>query len=343
MSQALPTDVIDRLRRLVRERDLKHFFEQAASEAARVVGADGAALIEVIAPDELQYRFFRGLPADHQRMADGHRFSAKNSTAGAALKAGVPIFTADYPRHPNAMYTFVESGLKANLVVPCGPDGVGSAVLAIAWFSHYPSREPDEQALALIMLLADLMHSALYRQQLERHLEWQADHDMLTSLPNRRYLTGYMQRLFGIASRPRAPGRAVALLDLDDFKPINDRYGHLSGDCVLREVAMRMKEALGKADVVGRLGGDEFVLVLEPLPDERALDALMYSMCTILDRPYKIADGSWVHCSTSIGVAIDRGGRGTPESLMSNADRALYAAKRRKATRTARWEVYEPR
>lgn len=340
MQQALATDVIDMLRRLVGERDLKSFFEQTADEAARLLGADGAALIEVVDFGDMQYRFFRGMPSAHQKMADGRRFSSVHGTAGAALREGVPIFTADYPNHPNAMPDFVASGLKANLVVPCGPPGDGRAVLAISWFSHYPSAPPDEQSLALIMLLADLMHSSLYRQSLESHLEWQAEHDMLTGLPNRRYLNAYLERLFG-ASAPREPGSVVALLDLDDFKPINDRYGHSSGDCVLREFALRLNDALQEHDVAGRWGGDEFVLILRtPAASNRSLDEAMNALCDTLDRPYKIADGDWVRCGTSIGVAVDSEPGATSELLLSNADRALYKAKSNKASRYARWERY---
>lgn len=341
MQALLDTTVIDMLRRLVSERDPKTFFEQAADEAARLVGADGAALIEVLDGGQMQYRFFRGLPADHQRMADGHRFAAARSTAGAALHDGLPIFTPNYPEHPNAMPAFVASGLKANLIVPCGPAGNGSAVLAIAWLSHYPKKAPDANALALIMLIADLMHAALYRQSLERDLERQAEHDALTGLPNRRYLTSYLIRLFG-ATPSRQPGGIVAVLDLDDFKPINDRFGHLAGDGVLKEVSMRLTAALGANELVARLGGDEFVLVLPPQKDATAIETIMERIRIELDRPYRIASGHWVVCSSSIGVAIDRNGTDTPERLMTQADQALYVAKRHKVPGVSRWEIDLP-
>ncbi len=338
MQAPLDTTIIDMLRRLVSERDPQTFFEQAADEAARLVGADGAALIEVLDGGDMQYRFFRGLPADHQRMANGHRFAANRSTAGAALRDGLPIFTPNYAEHPNAMPAFVASGLKANLIVPCGPAGHGSAVLAVAWISHYPENVPDQNALALIMLIADLMHAALYRQSLERDLERQAEHDALTGLPNRRYLTTYLNSLFGPVT-PRQPGGIVAVLDLDDFKPINDRYGHLAGDGVLKEVSARLTGSLESNELIARLGGDEFVLVLPPLTDERSMAAILDRICAKLDRPYRIASGHWVACSCSIGVTIDRDGSGTPESLMTQADTALYVAKSRKVPGTSRWET----
>jgi len=339
MVDALAKFDVAMIRRLVSERDFGKFFEQAAAEAAQLVGADGAALIELLAGGEMQYRFFQGLSAEYQRMAAGYRFRAESSTAGAVLTHGAPIFTADYPNSPRAMAEFVESGLKANLVVPIGPPGATSGVLAIAWFSQYPVAPPSEHALSLIMLLTDLIHSALYRQSLEQHLALQAQHDSLTGLPNRRYLTEYLDRT--LVSCPPS-GLVVAVLDLDDFKPINDKYGHFAGDQVLRQLADRLKATLREGDVVARLGGDEFVLVLKPMVDDAALRDFLDFLCGILDQPYTLADGVRVASLSSVGVAIHKRSADTGEDLLRYADHALYIVKSRKAQRDIPWECYDP-
>lgn len=340
MIDALANFDVEMIRRLVSERDFGKFFEQAATEAAKLVGADGAALIEVMGDGEMQYRFFQGLPADHQKMAARYRFRAASSTAGAVLEQGTAIFTPDYPNSPRAMANFVESGLKANLVVPIGPAGERSGVLAIAWFSGYPLAPPSEHALSLIMLLTDLMHSALYRQSLEQNLAQQAQHDILTGLPNRRYLTDHLERTLALA--PSLPYRvAVAVLDLDDFKPVNDKYGHLAGDQVLRQLAGRLKATLHEDDVVARLGGDEFVLVLKQVADQAALQLLLNRLCEVLDQTYTLADGTPVACLSSIGVALHAHPAETAEDLMRHADHALYIVKSRKAERDIPWECYE--
>jgi len=225
-------------------------------------------------------------------------------------------------------------------VVPIGPAGDRSGVLAIAWFSQYPSQPPSEQALQWILLLTDLMHSALYRQSLEHNLAQQAQHDILTGLPNRRYLTEYLER--ALAEAPSSPHRlAVAVLDLDDFKPINDKYGHLAGDQVLRQLAIRLKTNLHEDDVVARLGGDEFVLVLKQVTDQAALEALLGDLCTVLDEPYTLADGRQVQSLSSIGVALHMHDTESAEDLLRYADHALYIVKSRKAERSTPWECYE--
>lgn len=340
MAEALADVEVDMIRRLVGERDFGKFFEQAAAEAAKLVGADGAALIEVVGEGEMQYRFFQGLPPDHQKMAARYRFRWANSTAGAVLEEGRPIFTANYPSSPRAMPEFVASGLKANLVVPIGPSEDRIGVLAIAWFSAYPSAPPDARVLSLLLLLTDLMHSALYRQSLELNLARQAQHDSLTGLPNRRFLTEYLERTLALASA--LPYRiAVAVLDLDDFKPINDKYGHSAGDQVLRQLAERLRLNLSEDDVVARLGGDEFVLVLKHLSDRTALQTLLTRLCAELDRPYLLADGIEVESLSSIGVAVHAHAEESAEDLLRYADHALYIVKSRKAQRDIPWECYE--
>jgi diguanylate cyclase len=327
------------IRRLVSERDFGRFFEQAAAEAAKLVGADGAALIEVLEGGDMQYRFFQGLPALHLKLAAGYRFPAANTTAGAALVNGTAIFTADYPNSAHAMADFVASGLKANLVVPIGPADERSGVLAIAWFSQYPVAAPSEATLALIMLLTDLMHSALYRQSLEQNLARQAQHDILTGLPNRRYLTEYLDDT--LSSAPPS-GIVVAVLDLDDFKPINDKYGHLAGDQVLKQLADRLKATLREGDVVARLGGDEFVLVLKPMADTAALQDFLAHLCQVLDQPYRLTEGVTVESLSSVGVAVHTQDHDRGEDLLRYADHALYIVKSRKAVRDIPWECYEP-
>jgi len=340
MAEALANIDVEMMRRLVGERDFGKFFEQAAAEAAKLAGADGAALIEVVGDGEMQYRFFQGIPLDHQKMAARYRFRWANSTAGAVIEEGHPIFTADYPSSPRAMPEFVASGLKANLVVPLGPPHDRSGVLAIAWFSGYPQAAPSERALSLIMLLADLIHSAMYRQSLELNLARQAQHDSLTGLPNRRFLTDYLDRT--LAQTSALPYRvAVAVLDLDDFKPINDKFGHSAGDQVLCQLAARLQANLREDDVVARLGGDEFVLVLRHVSDHAALEVLLTRLCTELDRPYTLADGVRVESLSSVGVAMHMHEQESAEDLLSYADHALYIVKSRKAQRTTPWEFYE--
>jgi diguanylate cyclase (GGDEF)-like protein len=120
----------------------------------------------------------------------------------------------------------------------------------------------------------------------------------------------------------------VILLDLDHFKRINDTYGHLAGDVVLKEVVRRLQAGLRSDDAVGRYGGEEFIVLLPNLDAERGqprIDALHRSIAAA---PVQVPDGPAIPVTSSFGVAVARPGRQqTPESLLHDADVALYRAK----------------
>lgn len=154
-----------------------------------------------------------------------------------------------------------------------------------------------------------------------RHL---ALHDALTGLPNRRLYAVHVA--VALARRDRLGGQvAVALLDLDDFKLVNDTYGHETGDELLGELARRLTpEAVG-ADLVARLGGDEFVVVLDRR-DTIDVQALAARIAAVWRAPFGLRDGdTWASGSIGISVA-DRQGA-TAASLLREADAAMYRAK----------------
>jgi diguanylate cyclase (GGDEF)-like protein len=147
-----------------------------------------------------------------------------------------------------------------------------------------------------------------------------SERDPLTGLPNRAGLERVLDREMGRARRTRAP-LAVAVVDLDDFKSLNDERGHLAGDDALVTTARSWEAALRDSDVLARFGGDEFVAVL---PDARALQAGR------VIRRMRSAEGSW---QFSAGLASWDGAE-SPVELIARADAALYEAKARRRSRT---------
>jgi diguanylate cyclase (GGDEF)-like protein len=146
--------------------------------------------------------------------------------------------------------------------------------------------------------------------------------DHLTGLANR---AKFDDRLTRALADPGRVGRlAVLLLDLDDFKPINDRYGHSAGDAVLQAVAARLHGCVGEADLVARVGGDEFAIVLADQLDGTAVaERIGRALC----EPYAF-NGARLTVSVSIGMAYDHGGRCDVHQLLREADAAMYLAKR---------------
>jgi diguanylate cyclase (GGDEF)-like protein len=159
----------------------------------------------------------------------------------------------------------------------------------------------------------------------EQEITRLARFDSLTSLPNRAMMRQMLDEALRNAAR-RQKGCALFLIDLDRFKNVNDTLGHPVGDALLRQVAERLKLAMGDHGQVGRLGGDEFMAVLPGTVDIGLLESLARTLIEQVSRPYNI-EGNRVVIGASIGVAIGDPGRACTDSLVRNADLALYAAK----------------
>jgi len=162
----------------------------------------------------------------------------------------------------------------------------------------------------------------------EQALEHRAGHDPLTDLPNRHSLQRDLQ--YAIAHATQTGERlAVLYLDLDGFKEVNDRGGHEAGDRLLLEVAKRLQEGLRQGDIVARVGGDEFVAMLHGC-DVEAAQVVADGLRARLRPPYTMPDGLFV-LDASIGIACFPADGSDPAALLAHADRAMYAAKRRRA------------
>lgn len=164
------------------------------------------------------------------------------------------------------------------------------------------------------------------RKQAEERVQYLALHDALTGLANRVL---FFDRLDAAIAASHRKGSTFALLylDLDDFKPINDTYGHETGDLALRTVAERLHDCVRESDTVARLGGDEFILLLNDAFEETAAVTVADKVIAALTRPLPIA-GCEHQIGCSIGIALyPRHGEDT-DSLMRHADAAMYGAKR---------------
>ena len=164
------------------------------------------------------------------------------------------------------------------------------------------------------------------REEFRRRLAHEASHDGLTQLPNRRASLAQLRR--GLARTRRTDsGLAVMFVDLDEFKDLNDSFGHAAGDAVLTTVGRRLVNAVREGDHVGRLGGDEFVVVAEPV--DGVSDAVLLAQ-RILDAVCEpvVADGVTMTVSASIGIALTDGTSDlTADELLRDSDLAVYKAK----------------
>ncbi|MBV8032676.1 MAG: GGDEF domain-containing protein, partial [Betaproteobacteria bacterium] len=152
-----------------------------------------------------------------------------------------------------------------------------------------------------------------------------AHHDALTGLPNRRLLGDRLAQAVLQAQR-RGSKVAAMLIDLDDFKRINDSAGHAAGDRVLREVAARLAGCVRKADTLSRHGGDEFVVVISDAQTEADGQIVAEKVLAALGPPFGV-DGTAFELGASIGISMFPRDASDAEALLRNADAAMYRAK----------------
>lgn len=161
--------------------------------------------------------------------------------------------------------------------------------------------------------------------QAREELRFQATHDIPTGIWNRGALLNLLQREIERASRSQSP-TGLLMLALDHFKKVNDTYGHLAGDVVLREVARRISEVVRSYDLVGRYGGEEFLVVLPSCDKNQALQSAERIRAVIAERPV-LAAGAEILVTASIGVTVTTASTAAEKEILAIADTALYKAK----------------
>ncbi|MFI1996960.1 putative bifunctional diguanylate cyclase/phosphodiesterase [Actinoplanes sp. NPDC020271] len=176
----------------------------------------------------------------------------------------------------------------------------------------------DADLQALVISMRDIAT----RKALEEQLSRQAFTDPLTGLSNRALFGDRLQH----ATARRGAQVTVVLVDLDNFKDVNDNLGHSAGDDLLTTIAGRLRDTVGPADTLARLGGDEFAVLIEDL-DGRDPGTFAEQLLQQIRRTIRLASRD-LHCTASIGVAAGDAGDLTGEELLRNADLAMYAAKR---------------
>jgi diguanylate cyclase (GGDEF)-like protein len=193
----------------------------------------------------------------------------------------------------------------------------------------------DREVEAVCVTVSDVTHVSIVQREREEavaKLQEYADRDGLTGIANRRY---FEARLRDEYTRWQRYGGelSVLLFDLDHFKKINDQFGHVAGDSVLREMARRVADVVRAQDTFGRFGGEEFALLLPCTTLEDAMLVAEKIRNTIGQKPIDV-QGVQVPVTASVGGAAARGGVPAYEALINEADAALYSAKRQGRNRS---------
>jgi diguanylate cyclase (GGDEF)-like protein len=161
--------------------------------------------------------------------------------------------------------------------------------------------------------------------------------DPLTCLPDRAALVAELERAIVALRSGRGAAFALLFIDLDQFKQVNDRWGHLTGDGVLEAIARRLRSSVRPGDLVARLGGDEFAALLREVSKPRDAAAVAERICRQMATPIDY-EGETLVLGASIGVAMSSPDVPDPATILKRADRAMYQAKARGGGGYAVWE-----
>ncbi|WER47536.1 EAL domain-containing protein [Cupriavidus sp. WKF15] len=269
---------------------------------------------------------------------------AGNILQATSASADLLAFPREYLLHASIkdIIAFDERERAAHLLQACFQDGLpkqaeirfANAITGTRWIDLRVCRhvKADGQA-SLLLFGADVTKWA---QKLHRLTE-QSLTDPLTGVGNRGLIRNRVEAYFACDAAER--GRfAIALMDLDGFKKVNDSLGHEVGDILLKELSLRLAGTLRSRDTIARLGGDEFVILLHDVTSEETAAGMLEQIMRVCRQPFHLA-GCQVRVTTSIGLAFASGVRETEAQLLRRADRAMYEAK---AQGNNRYCLYSP-
>ena len=242
----------------------------------------------------------------------------------AALSGEIQFSSCVDHRHETTFQGMQPHG-HYNVPIKDGNKILGVLVL---YLSH--GHQQQEHEIGFLKRVADVLSLGISRKQAEQKVEYLAYHDGLTTLPNRLLLMDRLSQIIAVNKRQKYFA-AILYIDLDRFKNTNDSLGHSVGDALLQEVANRFKHVLRQEDTVARLGGDEFVILLTNVPANR--DAAIMEAQHVANKLHTaIAEEITVFehslfITLSIGVVVISGEEASTESVMMQADTAMYQAK----------------
>ncbi len=300
--------------------------ESLCREAEQLVPGACACVMRLVDNDRLSVAAAPSLPeALREAYENSSLGGAAGSCAVAVLEGSASLIEDAWrdPRWSSRRELAEAHDIRASWSQPVMMDG---ALVSGSFTLMLPRPGlPDEFQQSVLQVCANLT-ALLWRHQAHTRQMWHlAHHDRLTGLPNRDYLDAELERAIQASDRLDRPF-ALMYIDLDNFKDINDSFGHDFGDRVLLEALRRIRACLREGDMIFRHGGDEFLLILENLEDALAVDAIARKLIAAFAAPLRI-DEQTVTARFSIGVSLYPQDADNAQDLLKHADIAMYQAK----------------
>nr|WP_100405652.1 sensor domain-containing diguanylate cyclase [Bacillus solitudinis] len=261
-------------------------------------------------------------PNEFKQRLNGLAIGPKHGSCGTAAYRKELVAVSDISLDPLwdvGRERVLKEGLRACWSIPI----LSSANEVLGTFAmYYPEqRTPTVEEIERLEQFSSLASIALEKKRDEEFIHFLAYHDELTQLPNRRYLIKYLDTAF-----QETNSLFMMILDLDEFKEINDTHGHLAGDDVLIEITDRIKPCIESEGFVARLGGDEFAFVLQNMDEDKAKDIAL-QVINAVTKPV-LYEGIGLAVTASIGIASFPRNASTITDLKKAADYAMYQAKK---------------
>ena len=283
----------------------------------------GYYLVSILLPGEKQTELRVGAYSGYDRDITGMTIPMKDGITGWVFTHGTPLVIPDV--HKEARYIGLDPKVRSELAFPLISQGRVVGVLNVESDQLDAFSETD---LGLMTAVGSQLASNLEVAQLHDRLKREASHDPLTRLFNRRLFVERLEQEIARAQQSSAPF-SIIFLDVDELKRINDTYGHLAGDALLREVANTLMDAVRGEDLVARYGGDEFVLLL-PATASQAAASVAQRISEGIGRHRFMAGRELLEIpGVSLGIATFPDQGRTVEQLLAAADATLYQQKRK--------------
>jgi diguanylate cyclase (GGDEF)-like protein/PAS domain S-box-containing protein len=292
---------------------------------AETLEADGAVLL-----DPVYGRFTRVVAATPLLAPLATDSGLKGTPWRRTLESGAPVWTEIDELPDPIRSAAAQAGYRSCWCWPVMGEAEVDGCLVL-W--RRLADEPDHTCRLLLETLVRVTGLVIAQQRAAQLLRHAANHDPLTGLANRARFMERLEDALSVTSE--GPLVGVLYVDLDNFKPVNDRLGHGAGDDVLREVARRLRGVVRDGDLVARLGGDEFTVVCPGVTDRAILQSVAERLTAAVRGPIAIGDER-VEISASVGLALAPPGRCSIDVLLDAADAALYTAKE---TERGTWQI----
>jgi diguanylate cyclase (GGDEF)-like protein/PAS domain S-box-containing protein len=304
------------LTRLISDRrSIEEAYELVVSRLYNYLNYRLVTVGELVTEELLELQAFR---THAEEIQVPEEFNVADGLCGRAIREDRSVLVRDVMSDPD--YISIDSEVLSEIVAVIRANDRPIGLINIQTDSSQPLDESDLQLATSIAA-----HLGLLIEQVSLHerLERQAMTDPLTGIANRR---AFMARLNSLVRDADTPPFALLLVELDHFKSINDRYGHLFGDEMLKQVTARLNRELRGKDLLARYGGDEIAMIFHNVVPDQAVSIAQRLQRAIVDKPFSF-NGETVRLTVSIGVSIFPHHGRTPDDLIGEADRAMYAAK----------------